>query len=131
MEIKTSELTGAALDWAVAKATGELVYENGEPVEVNFCRNKDDGSVYFWTCDHSFGYQPSTDWAQGGPLIDRYRPDLQTTGGVGLVAYLNNDARDPDPLIDGHGETYLEALCRSIVAYELGDTVDVPEELLG
>ena len=43
--MKTSELTGAALDWAVGMATGEY-----KPVPVpNY----------------------STNWAQGGPIIER------------------------------------------------------------
>ena len=48
--MKTSELTGAALDWAVAKAIGEY-----KPVPVpNY----------------------STDWAQGGPIIEREKIEI-------------------------------------------------------
>ena len=45
MKTKTSELTGAALDWAVAKCEGtdELWWE----------------------------YSPSQKWEQGGPIIER------------------------------------------------------------
>ena len=119
MKIKTSELTGVALDWAVAKATGaELVEHQGDDLRVEICH----GLAAHWS--------PSTSWSQCGPLIDRFRPDLMTGRNDGLVAYLNNDASSQEPLIEGHGGTYLVAACRSIVVYALGDTVDVPEELL-
>jgi len=49
MKIKTSELQGAALDWAVAKCEGLL---------------HDDGTV-------SDYWQPSELWEQGGPIIER------------------------------------------------------------
>lgn len=48
MKLKTSELTGAALDWAVAKCEGA--------VGMN---------------DRLAWYTPSTNWAQGGPIIER------------------------------------------------------------
>ena len=51
--MKTSELTGAALDWAVAKCEG-----------INYV--KDD--VRF---RGAYARKYSTDWAQGGPIIER------------------------------------------------------------
>lgn len=50
--MKTSELTGAALDWAVAKCEG-----------INY--GVIDGGL---DCDCP---DYSTDWAQGGPIIER------------------------------------------------------------
>jgi hypothetical protein len=47
--MKTSELQGAALDWAVAKCEGTL-YANGGMWDL-FC--------------------PSTEWEFGGPIIER------------------------------------------------------------
>lgn len=125
MLMKTSELSGAALDWAVAKAVGELVYEDGEPVEIHVCRRNEDGSTYFWTCEHSFGYEPSTNWEQGGPLLDE------------LDVWLSSDegehSASTHPHVNEHirsGPTKLIAACRAIVAAKLGDEVEVPDELL-
>ena len=54
MPMKTSELTGAALDWAVAKCEGVLM---------RWERSTHD--------EAPLEYSPSTDWAQGGPIIER------------------------------------------------------------
>lgn len=126
MLIKTSELSGAALDWAVAKATGELVYEDGEPVEIHVCCRKEDGPTYFWTCEHPFGYEPSTNWEQGGPLLDEFDVWLSSDEGVhsaSVYPHVNEYIRT--------GLTKLTAACRAIVAEKLGDEVEVPDELLG
>ena len=95
--MKTSELTGAALDWAVAKAIGEY-----RPVPVpNY----------------------STDWAQGGPIIERELLGIDFCK-VGWVA--NADA--PNNAI-GLGTTPLIAAMRCYVASKLGDEVEIPKEL--
>jgi hypothetical protein len=57
--MKVSELQGAALDWAVAKC----IYE---PDDVVIC----EGRVFAYD-DATNGFNPSTDWAQGGPIIER------------------------------------------------------------
>jgi hypothetical protein len=104
MFIKTSELQGSALDWAVAKAIGEY-----KPVAV---------PAY------------STDWAQGGPIIEREKV---------CVAWLSKQDLGMEPEhycvahIDGiytrYGPTPLIAAMRCYVASKLGDEVDVPDEL--
>ena len=48
--MQTSELTGAALDWAVAKCEGE---------------------VFDLSPDGYYTYKPSRNWAFGGPIIER------------------------------------------------------------
>lgn len=109
--IPTSDLTGAALDWAVAKANG---------IDL----------------DSSLGdYLPSTDWAQGGPIIERegietaptYTDDGKTV--TGWTALMFNDQRCEPDLIQASGPTLLIAAMRCYVHSKLGDTVDVPEEL--
>lgn len=57
--MKTSELTGVALDWAVAKCEG-LIDQNGWT------------SVEIFKASRGGGFNRySTDWAQGGPIIER------------------------------------------------------------
>ena len=113
MKIKTSELTGAALDWAVAKCDQEW----------------SDEDALLWVQDDEYQYTPSTDWAQGGPIIERERLLLQAELGKEgannswyAVAYT-------DPY-DAYGPTPLIAAMRCFVASKLGDEVDVPEELV-
>lgn len=116
IEVNVSDLIGPALDWAVAKA-------ECAPVELP-------ASDVVWH-KYAGAYSPSTDWAQGGPLVDKYKPDLQTTAQGEFAAYLNNDTACSDPLIFQSGPTYLVALCRVVVAAKLGDVVSVPVELVG
>jgi len=64
MKIKTSELTGAALDWAVAKCEGVKVVKLKHG-RATFSDPFDDGALNEMFINYS------TDWAQGGPIIER------------------------------------------------------------
>ena len=63
--MKTSELTGAALDWAVAKCEEAFTHYQDYRVV--------DGQLQAMFCDVwlSAYYEPSTNWARGGPIIER------------------------------------------------------------
>ena len=112
--MKTNELTGAALDWAVARCEGyQAVFTNGTLRPV------------FRKCEAVEATWPSysTDWAQGGPIIERERIDVwawEKTWSAGDNKALNTRAHGPTPLI---------AAMRCYVASKLGDDVDVPEEI--
>jgi hypothetical protein len=67
--LKTAQLTGAQLDYWVAKAMG---LDFSKTFEV------DDTSPYMRGCEK---FQPSTNWAQGGPIIERYGISLDMRGG--------------------------------------------------
>lgn len=99
--MKTSELTGAALDWAVTKA-------EGFDCEVT----SSDWGMNGW----------ATDWAQGGAIIERQRICLIDQGGDYWQAICGWK--------ESFGDTPLEAAMRCHVVLQLGDEVDVPEELL-
>ena len=127
MEVNVSDLTGMALDWAVGMAVGkQLVIRSpiGQP----------SGPRVVWEQVGGHGgvvwFAPSSNWAHGGPLADRFKPDWQTGNDDKLVALLHNDVDDEHPLIMCRGETYLIALCRVIVADRMGSIVNVPDELL-
>ncbi len=99
--MKTSELKGAALDWAVAKCEGFL-------------------------CDYKYngGLAPySTNWAQGGEIIERER--------ITLVAMPDGSwqAKGRDLYPHFHNPTPLIAAMRCYVASKLGDEVEIPKEL--
>jgi hypothetical protein len=104
MRIKTSELVGAALDWAVHVAL-------------------------HGACEGYSEHEYSTDWAQGGPIIER--KGLCVTPGNGYWGSVVHDRLFEDDGSDHHalGPTPLIAAMRCYVASELGDTVDIPEEL--
>lgn len=116
MKIKTSELTGAALDWAVAKC------EVGEPV----------GSFLHSVVAHPSynNFHPSSDWAQGGLIIERESISIVFQGDAhDWVASLWS-CKLEDWYLYTEGPTPLIAAMRCYVASKLGDEVEIPEKLI-
>jgi len=114
--MKTAELSGAALDWAVAKCEGHSL----EQYDKN-------GPWYVGREIVGFSLSPSTDWEQGGPIIEREGICLSCVDTMAMW-----DARiyvpDEEPW-QGEGDTPLIAAMRVYVASKLGDEVEIPEEL--
>jgi hypothetical protein len=115
--VETSELVGPALDWAVAK-----------------CEDKnsalhDDGITRCIVIVAPSGlykgrWSPSTDWSQGGPIIEREIESLYEHKPLECWAAKSKqgDLR--------YGPTPLIAAMRCYVASKLGDTVQIPRELV-
>lgn len=119
MKIKTADLVGPALDWAVAKC--EEFGTHAAPSLVIL------GS-----------YVPSRYWNQGGPIIERE--------GITVSAlYAQNESPIKEFQLGewgaympfgtkergkGAGPTPLIAAMRCYVASKLGDEIEIPEELL-
>jgi hypothetical protein len=101
--MKTSELTGAALDWAVTKCEG---FDH----EVT----SSEWGMWGW----------ATDWAQGGPIIEREGIELTCTDEWKAFMPFQSIPCDED------GPTPLIAAMRCYVASKLGDNIDIPKELL-
>jgi hypothetical protein len=116
--MKTSELTGAALDWAVAVCE-----------EWVFAGTSDKLHPWDWR-DTDSPFTPSTEWAQGGPIIERER--LSITPRDGYWDCLVHDRLFEDDGSDHYskGATPLIAAMRCYVASKLGDEVEVPNELI-
>jgi len=127
IEVKTAELSGPSLRWAVAQAEGLEVtihppaYGNGHRLAVN---------------GKTEAYRPDTDWGQGGPLLDRHCKSFGCVqdgrdGTWRAFGYGKGEAFDPNRTMRlASGPSILVAACRAIVAAKLGDTVAVPAELL-
>ena len=116
MNVKTSELTGPALDYAVMVC---LHPNNVGKVEFfHELRNRHALHV-------SFHY--STDWSQGGPIIERERILIQPEIGKEGCGNAWNAISMADT--EAYGPTPLVAAMRCYVASKLGDEVDVPDEL--
>jgi hypothetical protein len=109
MKIKTSEATGATLDWLVGCALDAYI-----PCAVP---------------------EYSTDWAQGGPIIEREFMDVEVTPcspdqGAPYDtwrAWKHNDNADATVVC---GPTPLIAAMRCYVVSKLGEEVEVPDELV-
>lgn len=111
-KIKTSEATGAALDWLVAKCEGATYSP---------CRTYDGIGMEYPAATYS------TDWAQGGPIksVNRISTYIKHDGWWVACVYNLND--EPEFIQLAHDE--LIAAMRCYVASVLGDEVEVPEEL--
>ena len=110
--MKTSEMQGFALDWAVMAAEGGEW--SGKLLS--------DGTLVTYT-----GRLPITTrlWAAGGPIIERERIHLAHSHFKGhWVAFIaNSDCGNV------FGPTPLVAAMRCYVASKMGDEIEVPEEL--
>ena len=100
--MKVSELFGEALDWAV--------------IHVGGC------SAYDPETD-----KPSTDWAQGGLIIEREWINITNENNV-WTAEIADDV--PDGYVSATGPNPLVAAMRCYVTSKLGDEVEIPSELL-
>lgn len=115
-KVQTNELSGDGLDWYVALAEGKdpvfepkacgknavVVYENGQPLD----------------------FSPSTNWAQGGPIIEREGISLRKENEgwyavtvQGLMAFKSCEG------FDAGGDTLLEAGLRCYVTKIFGQEV--------
>lgn len=122
-EVKTADMSGEALNWAVAEATGmkpflaEPQYGNSHLV---MARYTPEGCTFEVTTR----FTPSTEWRQCGPLIEEFR--------VSII--YSDETCDPCAwtysTFQWDGNTSLVAACRAIAASVLGETVSVPKELL-
>jgi hypothetical protein len=98
--MKTNELTGKALNWAVGKAEGL----DGWLAPVNYCGN----------------------WEHGGPIIEREIAQIERfSDSLWEATAFTKNAQD----FVQNGPTPLIAAMRCYVASKLGDDVDVPKEL--
>lgn len=123
MKIKTSELIGPYLNWAVAKCEGikrPYIHNGFCKYGLDFCRNE------VFLIEVFLMY--STDWACGGRIIERECMDILCLAGGddGWQA----DKYLPTEKVEGYGPTPLIAAMRCYVASKLGDEVDVPDEIL-
>ena len=115
MKIKTADLIGPALDWAVAKCL-QPGYEEWRLIR--------------WIEQE---FTPTANWAQGGPIIEREMINVKSN-----LARMRehpeynwlSDCPEKRICVSFNGPTPLIAAMRCVVAVNLGDEVDVPDELV-
>lgn len=147
--MKTNELTGAALDWAVGIANGWITYptdsiEQGQYFHTN-------PAIAPLGHQHNRvlveNYTPSTNWAQGGPIIEReqigtlfdsgsacHKPCwFATPDDQSISCSYEGEFFDPTFMVTEsfgrYGPTPLIAAMRCYVASKLGDEVALPDGL--
>lgn len=126
-KIKTSKLTGTALDWTVAKcegATDEWRSDGPFLWDGVYPAIRDSG--------HDVNYGPSRFWDHGGPIIEREGITVgkEIKGKPDWSAYYLESLFDDQEGFHEIAATPLVAAMRCYVASKLGDEIDVPEELL-
>lgn len=139
MKKKVSELSGAQLDWAVAKCEKPEWLGNQAETYVVKC-----------------GFSPSTDWSQGGPIIEMENISIVCAEGEYRVSKSGHGYETywvaeigmlcPDTIYGSQGDNWGEyfqieesamsgptpliAAMRCYVASKLGDEVEIPEALI-
>ena len=125
MKVKTADLIGPTLDWAVAVVEGLTEEHAWTTIEI------------FKAIRAGGGYWYSTDWSAAGPLIERDCIGLEKHRLEGQRQWA---ACDWHPVVvQGHtclerskyvyGPTPLIAAMRCYCCAKLGEYVDIPEEL--
>jgi hypothetical protein len=115
--MKTSELQGAALDWAVAKC--EFPEPDYEPQDWLIYITED-------CMDDGWVFTPSTDWAQGGPIIEREFICVSAPMHPSTAPWF---AISDSTGCKSSGPTPLIAAMRCYVTSKMGDEIEIPEEL--
>ena len=119
IEVKTADLIGPALDWAVAQVEGVNYRQDGIKCKTRIAPRK----LHHYTEPN---FSPSTDWSWGGPLIEKFILDLKF-----CVFELPNESWEAETHESwANGSTALIASMRAIVHANFGDTVSVPKELM-
>lgn len=139
MQVKTSELSRRALDWAVSFASGS---------QPGFNILYGGYTFYGWyelspqgNANASLRPIPRyhKDWEHGGPIMEREKIDLETrwhTRGCGVRTKFEEWAathpKNHGGLIryTGYGPTPLIAVMRCYVASKLGDEIEIPDSLM-
>jgi hypothetical protein len=126
--MKTSELIGPALDWAVAKCEGYDEHEWDHEVS-NMWLIRRSTQTEHWLIDY---FQPSTDWSQGGAIIER--EDLAIGHANSGEAPENRFGASKIGIhpwaIEAGGPTKLIAAMRCYIASKVGDEIEIPKELI-
>lgn len=142
VRVRSSDLGGTALNWAVAVAKLGKVYvfpDGGHfPPKGSVSLNDDDYTLWLNNGEgDSSEWSPSTMWVLCGPLLDE---DIVSLGravepkvgwdAVGGVQYFAT-AKDKDGFeIMAFGPTKMVAICRAVVESIMGTFVNVPPVLI-
>lgn len=114
--MKTANLTGALLDYWTARAEGipadQLSIRQVPRTEWTICVHTPPGLI-----PRTLAY--STDWALGGPLIEKHQITIDPPLITGTAFWGTTGI---DSL--GKGDTPLQAVCRAVVRAAFGDEVE-------
>jgi hypothetical protein len=133
--MKTSNLIGPALDWAAATAE---TWGNTKMPESYTCgcgigvaSKINPNAIHIKDC--AFNGRYSTEWALGGPIIEREQIELLRIAGSWRASFSSPRLKHDGSVKAYHhhyGPSPLIAAMRCYVASKLGDDIEIPKELL-
>lgn len=115
MKVKTCDLTGRALDWAAAQAKESNAVYRLQNYELPCLVAHD---------------RYSEDWRLAGPIIEEVGIDLMKGTEPSPYEFWEASIHETDGCLIQYGDTPIIAAMRCFVASKLGDTVDIPDELV-
>lgn len=140
MKIKVSEATEQQLDWLVSSIELDPIWDTTPMPESYTCgcgiyvhpSRRNLKAIHIDDC--CYNYHFTTDWAQGGPIIEREKIDIEyhkQWQGDGLPYWKAMHIKNEGGLIRYYGlaPTPLIAAMRCYCCAVLGDEVEVPGEL--
>jgi len=115
MKFITSEVRGSTLDWAVAQCKGITLYRSKEGgwMTADYGQFNPRHGAPWWN--------PSTNWGQGGPIIEREEIAIFLEYPKSWCA-TNGDVRSP-------GDTPLMAAMRCYVKSKYGEEIDTKRKM--
>ena len=132
--MKTADLIDRPLDWAVAKCKGTTVEIHSVAMitarRLNVLSLEEAATLPppkpYLVIPGKGNAAFSTNWAQGGPIIEREKISLSYMNNFNAWHAEIGDECDHN----AYGPTPLIASMRCFVASKLGDDVEIPKELL-
>jgi len=133
--VRTEDLIGPALNWAVAKCESlEVSRSNGGSLVFDSYKDCPEGAINEYNDGRWHIYHPSTNWAQAGPIIEREKIQLSFEEECAWYSFPASPAwiamigegcdtrssTSPDALV---------AAMRCYVASKIGNEVQIPEEM--
>lgn len=115
------ELSGSELDIATAMALG---FKPKLSAFETLYWSVDDFTAY-WYHGPVEDYNPSKNWKQSGGFIEEFGIEFKWVTDVTIETYSHIMEEK-----HAHGLNHLEAACRLIVLSFLGESVDIPEDIL-
>lgn len=108
--VQTNRLTGKYLDYAVALAKGYDVAVSVDMVMMNLTP-----------------YCPSTNWLQGGEIIEEEKISIEFTSFVNEPWLSDIAANNSGDFLAEFGDTPLIAAMRCFVGSKLGEKIEIPD----
>ena len=131
MKIKVQDLTKLQLNWAVATSEEhpKAIDTSGLNGPVVICGFKQKMLHSNREGQEWIAYQPSSNWAQGGPIIERERIELKIPEAKEFGQWMALITDASGDYIHRSGPTPLIAAMRCFVENRLGSEVEIPDIL--